>query len=147
VKIHVRPASEADVPALLGLYAELHPDDPPPSTQSALDAWRAIEAQSGRTVLVAESAGTVVGTVDCAVLPNLTRAARPFALVENVVVAAGTRRSGAGSALMEAVVALARQAGCYKIQLLSRAERAAAHTFYESFGFRAVAQGYRLYIA
>ncbi len=131
---------------MLDLYAELHPSDLPPSMQAALDVWRSIESQAGRTVLVAESAGTVVGTLDCAVLPNLTRGARPFALVENVVVTATHRRSGVGSALLEAAVSVARQAGCYKIQLLSRAERHVAHAFYESFGFRAVAQGYRLYL-
>jgi len=144
--ILIRPASPDDVPALLVLYRELHPDDPLPSAATALDAWRAIEAQAGRTVLVAESAGVVIGTIDCAILPNLTRGARPFMLVENVVVTAGQRRTGVGAALMEAAVGLARRAGCYKIQLLSRAGRQAAHVFYESCGLRAVAQGYRLYL-
>jgi GNAT superfamily N-acetyltransferase len=148
------------VPALLALYAELHPADPQPAVQTAHDVWLGIEAQAGRTILVAEAvgpsdaatraesagpAGAVVGTVDCIVLPNLTRGARPFALVENVVVTTGHRRSGVGSALLEAAVVLARQAGCYKIQLLSRAERHGAHAFYESYGFRASAQGYRRY--
>lgn len=141
-----RPAAEADLPALLALYAELHPEDPPPVEQAARDAWRAIAAQAGRTILVAESAGAVVGTIDCATLPNLTRGTRPFLLVENVVVTAGHRRSGIGTALLGAAVALARSAGCYKIQLLSRTSRHAAHAFYESHGFRAAAQGYRLYL-
>ena len=145
MQISVRTASQADVPALLDLYAELHPADLPPATQTALDVWRAIEAQPGRTILVAQAAATVIGTVDCAVLPNLTRGARAFMLVENIVVSAGYRRAGVGSALLETAVHLARQAGCYKVQLLSRAERDAAHAFYESRGFRAVAQGYRLY--
>jgi ribosomal protein S18 acetylase RimI-like enzyme len=144
--ITIRPASQADVPALLALYAELHPDDPSPPATTALDAWRAIEAQAGRTVLVAESAGSVIGTIDCATLPNLTRVARPFMLVENVVVTAEHRRSGVGAALLEAAVTMARQAACYKVQLMSRVSRQAAHAFYESHGFRAVAQGYRLYL-
>jgi hypothetical protein len=54
--ITIRSASQADVPALLALYAELHPDDPSPSAQTALNAWQAIEAQAGRTVLLAEPA-------------------------------------------------------------------------------------------
>jgi len=146
VTITTRPASEVDVPALLALYAELHPDDPEPTTQAAVGAWRAIEAQAGRVVFLAESDGVAVGTIDCATLPNLTRGARSFMLVENVVVAAGYRRSGVGAALLAAAVALARHTHCYKIQLLSRAGREAAHAFYESLGFRAVAQGYRLYL-
>jgi ribosomal protein S18 acetylase RimI-like enzyme len=146
VTITIRPASERDVPALLALFAELHPDDPAPSAQAAAGAWRAVEGQSGRTVLLAGSDGVVVGTIDCATLPNLTRGARSFMLVENVVVAARHRRSGVGAALMEAALGLARQADCYKVQLLSRAGREAAHAFYESLGFRTVARGYRLHL-
>ncbi|WP_410612713.1 GNAT family N-acetyltransferase [Amycolatopsis sp. lyj-109] len=141
-----RLASEADVPALLALLRELHPDDPTPPAHAAAAAWRAIESQSGRAILVAESAGVVAGTIDCATLPNLTRGARPFMLVENVVVAAGHRRSGVGTALLEAAFARAREAQCYKVQLLSRSGREPAHVFYESLGFRAAAQGYRLYL-
>jgi ribosomal protein S18 acetylase RimI-like enzyme len=146
VTITIRSASEVDVPALLALFEELHPDDPVPSAQAVASAWRAIEGQSGRAVLLAESDGAVVGTIDCTTLPNLTRGARSFMLVENVVVAAGHRRLGVGVALMEAAFALARQARCYKVQLLSRASREAAHAFYESLGFRTIAQGYRLYL-
>jgi GNAT superfamily N-acetyltransferase len=144
--ITIRLAVEADVPVLLALYAELHPDDLPPSTETSLRVCRAIQAQEGRTVLIAESGGGAVGTLDCAILPNLTRGARPFLLVENMVVTAGLRRSGVGSELLATAVSLARQAGCYKLQLLSRASRQSAHAFYESQGFRAVAQGYRLYL-
>lgn len=144
--IAIRPAAEADLPALLALYAELHPDDPVLSLPAALRTWRAIQAQAGRTILVAESDSTPVATADCATLPNLTRGARPFLLVENVVVTTALRRSVIGTALLDAVVALARDAGCYKIQLLSRASRHGAHAFYESRGFRTVAQGYRLYL-
>jgi N-acetylglutamate synthase-like GNAT family acetyltransferase len=140
----VRPATEADLPALLALYAELHPDDQPPA--GAVEVWRQIAAQQGRTILVAESAGVVVGTVDCAILPNLTRGARPFMLVENVVVASVARRDGVGAMLMDAAVTLARTSGCYKVQLLSRMTRDSSHAFYESCGFRAVAQGFRLYL-
>jgi ribosomal protein S18 acetylase RimI-like enzyme len=144
--ITTRPATGEDVPALLALFAELHLEDPAPSAPAAAAAWRAIEDQTGRTVLVAESGGGVVGTLDCTTLPNLTRGARSFMLVENVVVAAGHRRSGVGAALMEAALGIARRTQCYKVQLLSRDSREAAHAFYESLGFRAVAQGYRRYL-
>ncbi len=53
--IKIRPATEPDLPSLLGLYAELHPDDPPPA--DAVEVWRRIAVQQGRTILVAESPG------------------------------------------------------------------------------------------
>ncbi len=65
----------------------------------------------------------MVGTVDCAILPNLTRGGRAFMVVENVVVASAARRGGVGAVLMDAAVTLARAAGCYKVQLLSRMTR------------------------
>jgi GNAT superfamily N-acetyltransferase len=146
VTITTRAATESDLPALLALYAELHPDDPPLTEDAALRTWHAIDGQAGRTILVAELADAVVGTVDCSVLPNLTRGAAPFLLIENVVVDAAHRRRGVGARLMGAAVALARSAGCYKAQLLSATSRADAHAFYESGGFRPTAAGYRLYL-
>lgn len=141
----IRPATEADLPMLLALYAELHADDTPPPPDVARGAWRQIAGQSGRTILVAECDGAVAGTVDCAVIPNLTRNARPFMLIENVVVAASVWRKGVGSALMDAALDLARETGCYKIQLLTNMRRGGAHVFYEANGFKPIAQGYRLY--
>jgi ribosomal protein S18 acetylase RimI-like enzyme len=140
----VRPATAADLPALLAVLAELHPDDPPPPDPLAV--WRAIEAQPGRTVLVAVHGDAVVGTVDCAVLPNLTRGGRPFMQVENVVVAAAARRAGVGRALLTSALAMAREARCYKVQLLSRIDREAAHALYADSGLRPTAAGYRAYL-
>lgn len=142
----VRPAGAADLAALTALLAELHPDDPALPAEVAARTWRAIEAQPGRAVLVAERDGRLAGTVDCIVVPNLTRAARPFMLVENVVVGAAHRRAGVGSALFAAVVAVARDSGCYKIQLMSAAQRGPAHSFYVACGFTASAQGFRRYL-
>jgi len=144
--VMIRSAVEADLPALLALYAELHPADPSLAPSVALGAWRDIEAQAGRVVLLAELDAVAVGTVDCTTLPNLTRGARPFMLVENVVVTTSQRRAGIGTALMDATVALARETNCYKIQLLSRGTRLDAHAFYEARGFQTVAKGYRLYL-
>lgn len=144
--ITVRQATEHDLPALGALYAELHPKDPALPHEQAARVWREIAGQAGRTVLIALREEKAVGTVDCVVVPNLTRGGRPFMLVENVVVARVARRQGVASRLFDALVELARAAGCYKVQLLSRVDRADAHRFYESRGLRPVAQGYRSYL-
>jgi ribosomal protein S18 acetylase RimI-like enzyme len=146
VSITVRSAGEADLGSILALYGELHPADEQLPWAVARDVWQQILNQPGRTILVAEQGSSVAGTVDCAVLPNLTRNARAFMLIENVVVAEAMRRQGIATALLDAAVHLARSAGCYKIQLLSRMSREAAHALYESRGFQVLAQGYRLYL-
>jgi GNAT superfamily N-acetyltransferase len=56
------------------------------------------------------------------------------------------RRRGIGGHLLDAAAALARSAGCYKAQLLSRADPRRAHAFYENCGFEPIAQGYRRYL-
>ncbi len=88
----------------------------------------------------------MAGTADVLVVRNLTHHARPWAIVENVVVAGNVRREGIGRALMEHLVAVARSAGCYKIQLLSGKQRADAHSFYRSLGFDAAAEGFKLFL-
>ncbi|WP_330237650.1 GNAT family N-acetyltransferase [Streptomyces sp. NBC_00525] len=146
MEITVRPALEPDLPALLALHRELNPDDAPLDAESAAAVWRCIAAQRGRTVLVAEARGVVVGTADCLVMPNLTRGGRGILFVENVVVAAAGRRRGVGRCLLEAVVRLGDEAGCYKVQLLA-ADDAYVHTFYAACGFEPLAQGFRRYLA
>ncbi|MFJ8595123.1 GNAT family N-acetyltransferase [Streptomyces sp. NPDC093598] len=145
MKIKVRSAAEADVSALLALYSELNPDDAPLPQASADAIWAAISRQQGRTVLVADAGGTLAGTADCIVVPNLTRGGRAILFVENVVVAGSFQRRGVGRQLMEAAVRLGESAGCYKVQLLA-ADDEYVHTFYRACGFRSLAEGFRRYI-
>ena len=56
------------------------------------------------------------------------------------------RGSGVGSAVLEHLLAIARQAGCYKVQLLSGKHRQRAHRFYRAIGFEPVAEGFKLYL-
>ncbi|WP_329538803.1 GNAT family N-acetyltransferase [Streptomyces sp. NBC_01358] len=146
MKITVRSAAENDLPALLALYGELNPDDAPLPPASAHEVWEQISRQRGRTVLVADAAGTLAGTADCLVMPNLTRGGRAILFVENVVVAGTAQRRGVGRLLMEAAFQLAAAEGCYKVQLLA-ADDEYVHTFYEACGFKAAAQGFRRYVS
>lgn len=142
----VRPAAEGDLAAVLALLAELHDDDAPLDPAVAASTFAAIRADPLRRLLVAWADGEAAGTLDVVVVPNLTRGARPYAVIENVVVAARFRRRGIGGALLDAAVAHARAERCYKLQLISAARRDAAHAFYEASGFSPDFQGYRRYL-
>lgn len=145
--VTVRDATEADLERVLRLLRQLHPDlalDVAPDT--ARDTFRAIAAQQGRALLVAEvPAAGVVGTADMVIVPNLSHGAMPYAFVENVVVDEPWRSRGVGEALMRDVVARAEEAGCFKVELASLRTRRRAHAFYERLGFDAVAVGLRRY--
>ncbi|MEO1364479.1 MAG: GNAT family N-acetyltransferase [Pseudomonadota bacterium] len=70
------------------------------------------------------------------ILPNMTQGGRPYALIENVVTHAEHRGAGHGRQVMEAAVAAAWAADCYKIMLLT-GQTAQARGFYEALGFSA----------
>jgi GNAT superfamily N-acetyltransferase len=145
----VRLAGAGDLDRLLALYTELSGPleepvpDPRPDPHAVLAQ---IRSDPARSLLVAEIDGIVCGTVDVLIAPNLTHHARPWALVENVVVATSARRHGVGRALMERALDLARSAGCYKVNLISGNERSGAHDFYRSLGFEHVGQGFKVYL-
>jgi ribosomal protein S18 acetylase RimI-like enzyme len=143
----VRPALWEDLDELLRLLSQLHEDEPPLVRSAEREAvFARMLATPGRTVLVSEGAGSLTGTLDIRVFENLTHDARPWAEIEKVVVDRAHRRRGVGAALLDAAHALAREAGCFKVQLLSRAERTEAHALYERAGFDAHVRGFRRYL-
>ena len=147
--VQVREARPDDVDALMALYEQLTGplDEPVPDPlPDPREVLARIAADPARSLLVAELDGEVIGTVDVLIAPNLTHYAQPWALVENVVVAEHARRHGAGRALMLRVFELAREAGCYKVNLMSGSERTAAHDFYRSLGFEAIGVGFKRYL-
>jgi ribosomal protein S18 acetylase RimI-like enzyme len=146
----IRTAKREDLPGILQVLEELpvttgETDRFDIDETRAQEMWSKILAQDGRTVLVAEENGEIVGTLDLIVVPNLTHDLSPWAMLENVVVAQADRRQGVGRALVEEAITRARAAGCYKVQLLSFKERVQAHEFYRSLGFEALAEGFRMY--
>jgi GNAT superfamily N-acetyltransferase len=146
--IIVRQALEKDIPRILELYRQLsfHPEDyHVPPLYEVIKAFRKIEEYPGYKLLVAEDSGNVVGTTVLAVLPGFAHGTSPFGVVEYVVVDEAYRSRGIGKLLMESVIALAKEAGCYKIMLTSDVRRERAHKFYKSLGFEASAHGFRLY--
>ena len=141
----VRPARSDDLAALLSLYAQLGGADVPFAPGAAEAALASLLAFPGATLLVADHEGAVTGTVTVIVVPNLTHGAQPWAQLENMVVDATVRSAGVGHALMAEALRIAREAGCYKVQLQSRNERTDAHRFYAREGFTDASAGFRLY--
>jgi GNAT superfamily N-acetyltransferase len=100
--------------------------------------------QPGMTVLVAEAEGRVAATCTLVVIPNLTRGARPYALIENVVTDAGRRKAGLGRAVIAAALDRAWEAGCYKAMLLTGSRDPATLRFYGGAGFRQDKTGFQI---
>ena len=144
----VRPARPDDLAQLLVLLRENGGAPAPGRTASAPAAGSraqelltAILEQPGRTLLVAEADGELAGTADLLVVENLMHGGAPWAIVENVFVTSRLRRRGIGRALFAETFRLAREAGAYKLQLLSNKQRVESHGFYLALGFTAERRG------
>jgi GNAT superfamily N-acetyltransferase len=142
----LRPAELEDLQALLSLYTELADEPRPdiPAAGAACPVLAGILEQPERHLTVAVRDGRVVASADMVIVENLTHGARPWAIVENVIVTAAERGRGVGTAVMGHLLSFARARGCYKVQLLSAPHRQ-AHTFYESLGFEQLSNGFKRY--
>ncbi|SFS12179.1 N-acetylglutamate synthase, GNAT family [Halomicrobium zhouii] len=121
---------------LLTLYRMLNPDDPPLEPGDGLDRqWREMLADETLDVVVVEHDDRLVSTCVLSITRNLTRGARPFGLVENVVTREGYRGRGFGKRCLAKARELAEARDCYKVMLLTGTEEAWKHEFYERCGF------------
>jgi GNAT superfamily N-acetyltransferase len=134
MELLIQALGEGDLERLLALYRHLHArDEAPPEAAPAI--WQQILGDPQQIYLGAFADGLLVAACNAAVVPNLTRGGRPYALIENVVTHADYRRRGIASRLMRALMDRCWRLGCYKLMLLSAAERAEAHEFYAALGF------------
>jgi len=127
----IRRARPSDASAVAGLLGDLgYPTD-------ADDAG----AQLGRVlnrddagVLVYDDGGGPVGLITYHVFDLIYRP-RPHCRITALAVSAQRRREGIARALLEAVEAIARGHGCFRVELTTRPDRADALGFYEACGF------------
>ena len=130
-----REAGPDDLQAVLRLYRQLQPEDPVLRDGSDAAAFARILGSPGLHLFVLEADGAVVATTYLNVIPNITRSASPYAVIENVVVDEASRGTGLGKEIMAATLRAAWDAGCYKAMLLTGSRRPATHAFYRACGF------------
>ena len=123
---------------LMDLYRELHPEEPemPLDDERLIALWKDIMKDNNMRIIVVEEDGRLVSTCTVAIIKNLTRQARPYAVIENVVTLEAYRRRGYGTMVLEKAIAIAKARNCYKVMLLSGTQRGEdVHRFYEKIGF------------
>lgn len=146
----LRTARRGDVPAIVALIAADQLGTARDGVRDEADlaayeqAFAAIDADPAHILVIAESAGEVVGTLQLSFLPGLARRGALRAQVEAVRVAESTRGSGLGAAMMTWAIEESRRRGCALVQLTSDKSRAGAHRFYERLGFVASHEGMKL---
>ena len=133
MSIEIRQAQPGDGPAIAEMINELAAasgDASPVTATYAEEYLRVARSQ----VLLAEEAGQPVGMLTYSVRPNLYHAG-PSALIEELVVRAGQRGRGIGSALVVELLAELVQLGCTEVSVTAMPDNEAAQRFYRRHGF------------
>ncbi|MFD3545011.1 GNAT family N-acetyltransferase [Streptomyces sp. NPDC058655] len=146
-ELTIRPATEADLPAVVALLA----DDPLGAARESPDdltpyatALKHLAEDPNQHVVVAVRADRVVGTLQLTIVRGLSRKGATRSLIEGVRVHADERGSGLGTRFVEWAIEQSRAEGCALVQLTSDASRTDAHRFYERLGFTASHVGFKL---
>jgi len=130
MSMQIRNAREDDFDRVMALYRQLQPRDPVLTDGRDRDVFRAILSREGLHLLLLEdSTGAVVSTCYLNMIPNLTRSARPYGIIENVVTDQSVRGRGFGKEIITQALARAWEAGCYKVMLQTGSKRASTHAF------------------
>jgi GNAT superfamily N-acetyltransferase len=140
----IRPVEQADLPALLELYRDLNPSDPPLVLEQATSSWRQLANYSGSAIFVGVQEKFLVTSCTLIVVPNLTRGGLPYALIENVVTSAKYRKQGHGAAVLKHAIAEAWKHDCYKVMLLTGSKNPATLKFYSDVGFEQNKTGFQI---
>ncbi|MGZ9932060.1 N-acetyltransferase family protein [Streptomyces sp. NC-S4] len=146
-ELTIRPATEADVPAIVAMLA----DDPlgaaresPDDLAPYLAALKRLTDDPNQHLVVAVRAGRVVGTLQLTIVPGLSRKGATRSIIEGVRVHADERGGGLGTRFIEWAVEKSRAENCALVQLTSDVTRTDAHRFYERLGFTASHVGFKL---
>ncbi|HEY4913917.1 MAG TPA: GNAT family N-acetyltransferase [Candidatus Dormibacteraeota bacterium] len=124
----VKEARPETLKVLAWLLPQLNPTLPVPT----MERLQAIVADPSVTLLLARDRRDIVGTATVIVYTT------PFwvkARIDEVVVDEASRGQGAGTALVNACLEIAREKGAQVAELQSRVSREAANRLYKRMGF------------
>ncbi len=141
----VRPIAHDDVAAAVDLLrgGSLMPEFE--DVTKVDDYWSAVEESRRQRgdVIVAEVDGEVVGVCQVIIFQHFQHAAGWCCEIESVHVRSDMRSRGIGASMLLAAEGLARDRGCYRIQLASRNVREDAHRFYVANGYGQTSLGFK----
>jgi len=122
---------------LLELYKHLNKDDPKIIVDESIKKlWNEIYEDLNTFYIVVDIEGEIVSSCMLTIIKNLTRNARPFGLIENVVTHSNYRKKGYGRKVLSKALEIAWEKNCYKVMLLTGSKKEETLRFYENAGFK-----------
>lgn len=131
----VREAERKEIKEIMELYMYLHGEIVSEESESLLYTWEKIIDEENHHLIVNERNGRIVSSCVCVIIPNLTRNARSYAIIENVVTHPDFREQGLGTECLEFAKEIAQKNNCYKMMLLTGSKEEKILDFYKNAGY------------
>lgn len=133
----VRLIQHNELQKLLQLYKHLKQEDPELVMDEALKKlWSEIYNDPNTYYIVVDINGEIIASCALTIIRNLTRNARPYGLIENVVTHSNYRNNGYGRIVLSKALEIAWERNCYKVMLLTGSKKEETLRFYENSGFK-----------
>ncbi len=132
----IREAKPDDFENVMALYAQLHPNDPTIADGSDRRIYDEILKATHLFLFVLDDENAQI-SASCYLnlIPNITRNASPYGIIENVITNEHLRNQGHGKRVVGHALQFAWNRGCYKVMLQTGSKLESTHNFYESCGF------------
>ncbi len=145
-----RNALESDLSTLVHMLADddlgrKREDSSKTLNPKYIDAFDGISSDPNNELIVACNNENIVGMLQLTFIPYLTYIGSWRCLVEGVRIHSGYRGHGLGKRLFQWAISRAQERNCHLIQLTSDKTRPDAIRFYESLGFVASHEGFKLH--
>ena len=145
-----RNATENDLLALVQMLGDdklgsTREDLSTPVNSRYFEAFNNINSDPNNELIVACYHENIVGMLQLTYIPYLTYIGSWRCLIEGVRIHAEYRGRGLGRKLVEWAIRRARKKNCHLLQLTTDKTRSDAIRFYESFGFVASHEGFKLH--
>lgn len=131
----VREAMKEDLEEVLQLYLYLHEKTIPEQSKHLIFTWNQIMEDENHHLIVNIIDNKIISSCVCVIIPNLTRAVRPYAFVENVVTHKDYRRKGYATECLNYAKDIAIKQNCYKMMLLTSSKEQKTLDFYKNAGY------------
>jgi len=146
--VEFRKARHTDLEAIVALLAEddlgaSREDASLPIAEAYQKAFAAIDADPNQFLAVVTDNGSIIGTFQITIIPNISRSGALRGQIEGVRIAKSHQGKGIGKQAFEWAFDYCRSRDCILVQLTSDKSRAAALHFYEQLGFVASHVGFK----
>ena len=149
MQLNFRQAVPEDLPHLVRMLADdelgaQREDTSRPLNQGYVAAFNEIDIDPNNELVIVELEGERVGMLQLTFIPYLTHRGSRRCLIEGVRIARSCRGKGLGTLFFQWAIDRARERDCGIVQLTSDKQRPGALRFYQSLGFQATHEGFKL---